>query len=153
MCPIIKEAVDIIKKYEGFKPYKYLCPSGKWTVGYGHQIKDNELFEDVISEEKAEELLLEDIKSNYNQLFKLIYNLNLNDNQIGALTSLYYNIGGNKFSNSSLFNSLKEGKISKVAESFSNFIYYHTPKDKIAIKSKGLERRRNEEKLLFLQPA
>ena len=30
------EGLDLIKRFEGFRARAYRCPSGVWTIGYGH---------------------------------------------------------------------------------------------------------------------
>lgn len=40
-CPDImlyEYTLDFIKRCEGYVPYRYLCPAGKVTIGYGHRI-------------------------------------------------------------------------------------------------------------------
>ena len=104
MYPINQEAVNLIKKYEDFRPMKYLCPADQWTIGYGHQIKKDENFDDMsLTMDEADKLLQEDIKRDYDELMYFCKDMKLSDNQIGALTSLYYNLGGTKFHNSILF--------------------------------------------------
>ena len=33
---ISEEGKALIKKFEGCELEAYLCPAGKWTIGYGH---------------------------------------------------------------------------------------------------------------------
>ena len=53
----------LIKKHEGCSLTMYKCPSGKLTIGYGHNIEDR-----GISEEVAELLLEQDIIIAYKQV-------------------------------------------------------------------------------------
>lgn len=57
---------DQLKRHEGLRMEAYLCPAGKLTIGYGHNceawpVVDVRKVGDVISREKAEELLVEDV--------------------------------------------------------------------------------------------
>lgn len=55
-----------LKRHEGLRMEAYLCPAGKLTIGYGHNcetwpVDGVKKAGDVISREKAEELLVEDV--------------------------------------------------------------------------------------------
>lgn len=55
-----------LKRHEGLRMEAYLCPAGKLTIGYGHNcetwpVEGVRKVGDVISREKAEELLVEDV--------------------------------------------------------------------------------------------
>ncbi|MEE3439617.1 lysozyme, partial [Ruminococcus sp.] len=58
---INEEGLSLIKSFEGLRLKSYKCPSGIWTVGYGHTGKDVKPGM-VITEEQAEELLKKDIE-------------------------------------------------------------------------------------------
>jgi len=136
--------INIIKKFEGFSLKAYLCSSNNWTIGYGHtgpDIKENS----IISIEEANAFLLEDIKDfelNIKDCIKST--IQLNQNQFDALVSLSFNIGKTAFKNSTLIKQLNKGEINKAANHFLDWV-------KIDGKtSKGLTKRRLEERTLFL---
>jgi lysozyme len=54
-----EEGLEMWRRHEGLRLKAYLCPSGKLTIGYGHTggVKQ----EDVITTERAEEMLAEDM--------------------------------------------------------------------------------------------
>ena len=54
-----EKAVELIKKFEGFKETAYKCPAGVWTIGYGwtHGVKEG----DTITMEKASELVQQEV--------------------------------------------------------------------------------------------
>jgi len=58
---------DLIKRHEGFRETVYKCPAGKLTVGYGHNLEDNPM-----SEQVAEMLLDEDIDEAIENLKQVI---------------------------------------------------------------------------------
>jgi lysozyme len=55
-----KQGIDLIKKFEGFKPYAYLCPANILTIGYGHT--RGVRLGQTCTEEEAEQFLIEDLE-------------------------------------------------------------------------------------------
>lgn len=150
MYQVVPEAVNIVKSYEGFAPKKYLCPAGQPTIGYGHKIIKCENFDNVtLTKDDADKLLQEDLKRVYDDLMQSCKDMGLSDNQIGALVSLYYNLGGTKFRESTLFKLLKKGDLEQAANHITDFVYAHV--DGKAEKLNGLVKRRAAEKALFLK--
>ena len=49
--------IEEIKKHEGFRNKVYSCPAGYPTIGYGHLIKDREVFLHQITAEQADSIL------------------------------------------------------------------------------------------------
>lgn len=90
---INKAGIELIKKWEGCVLKAYKCPSGIWTIGYGHtaDVKEG----DKIMMQQAETLLIMDLASR--ERFVDSLNLQLNSNQFSALVSLVYNIGQGNF--------------------------------------------------------
>ena len=35
--------ISLVKKHEGYSAYPYRCPSGAWTIGYGHNLDSSGL--------------------------------------------------------------------------------------------------------------
>ena len=57
----INEAgLKLVKQFEGLRLQAYRCPAGVWTIGYGHTLKA--FPGEVITEQQAEALLLEDLE-------------------------------------------------------------------------------------------
>lgn len=58
--------IEQLKRHEGLKLRTYVCPEGKLTIGYGHNLTDNPVWGlqrgDKISAKQAEDLLLRDVK-------------------------------------------------------------------------------------------
>lgn len=100
----MSKALPIIKKYEGLRLTSYLCPSGLATIGYGATFYENgsrvQLGE-KITIDRADSLLLMQIKLFENEVKRTVKSA-LNDNQLGALVSFCFNIGGGAFSKSTL---------------------------------------------------
>lgn len=159
--------ISIIKYFEslhdgdlskiGLQPK--MDPTGIWTIGYGHALKDingkwlkgvegykrlTEIYPDfeTITEEEAEELLSKDLLFYEKSLNKL--ELDLNQNQFDALISLCFNIGIGNFKNSSLLKLIKDFHTTElIRDEFLKWVYSGGEK------LKGLINRRKTEALLF----
>jgi len=93
--------LDLIKRFEdeaGFRTGRctrtkaYKCPSGVWTIGWGHT---RGVFEGMeITSEMADEFLLEDIFSVEMELRSLLNCTPLTQSQWDALVSLCFNLRG-----------------------------------------------------------
>jgi len=95
------EGIKLIKRFEGCKLKAYKCSSGVNTIGYGNTFYENGnkvLIQDVISQERAEELLLS-LLPKYEATVKRNIKIELNQNQFDALVSFCWNCG----SSSTLF--------------------------------------------------
>ncbi|MDQ3472119.1 MAG: lysozyme, partial [Acidobacteriota bacterium] len=116
-------ALELIKSFEGIVDGDrrtvnldpYLDPVQIWTIGYGHAIrfkgafvrgKESEivaraLYPNGITRREAENLLRQDVAKHTRELDGLL-NVELNENQYGALASLIFNIGGRNLQKSTL---------------------------------------------------
>ena len=85
-----KNAIDLIKKFEGCALVAYKCPAGVWTIGYGHTagVKEG----DKITQNQADAWLINDIKVFENHVNSIV-KVSLNQNQFDALVSFCYNCG------------------------------------------------------------
>lgn len=130
----------IIKKWESCKLTAYLCPAGKWTIGWGHtgNVKEG----DKITLAQAETLLRMDLVSREKWLTNL--NLKMNENQFTALISLIYNIGQGNFLKSPVYKLVKENPLDPAIKlAFLRHVYA------AGKKLPGLEKRRLEEIELY----
>lgn len=135
--------IDKIKEHEGLRLEAYLpTPNDVWTIGYGHTSTAKKGM--VISEEQAEALLRKDIAWVEDAINKNVV-VPLNQNQYDALASLIYNIGAGAFSKSTLLRLLNMGDYEGAANQFPR---WNKQKGKVL---KGLTRRREEERQLFLE--
>lgn len=134
--------INLIKKYEGLSLTPYLCPAGYATIGYGHRILNDEKFISI-SEEKAEKLLLEDLRSFENVILRLA-DYPLSDGQFDALVSFCYNLGEKTIQNSTLINKVNKKDYHGASLEFARWVYAG------GVKLPGLVKRRHEESLLFL---
>lgn len=93
----------LIKTFEGYRSEAYLCPAGKWTIGYGHASGVSE--GDTCTQEEAEIYLQEDLQ--WAEKVVNSQNLDLNQFQFDALVSFVYNVGSGNFQDSTLLQKIK----------------------------------------------
>ena len=148
-----QRGIDLIKRYEGLVTHAYLCPAGRYTIGWGH-IKDVKKG-DVVTEAQAENLLKQDLKLFESNLNYSIENdgIELNQNQFDACISFIFNLGFSAFIFSTLYKKLKAGDYAGASAEFTKWVYI-TKNDPLTgerfkVKLKGLEQRRKAEQELF----
>ena len=92
----------MLKKFEGLRLKPYQDEVGKFTIGYGHLIKNNEgyLFRGI-DENTANKLFVSD-KAEAENIINSIIKKNLTQSQFDALVSFAFNIGKTKFKNSTI---------------------------------------------------
>lgn len=100
--------IDLIKKYEGLQLTAYECSSGVLTIGYGHTGPDVAPGQ-TISEERAEQLLKDDLEFFENAVKELI-DIDLNQHQFDALVSFAFNCGDGALEQSTLRKRLNAGE-------------------------------------------
>ncbi|MDR2008428.1 MAG: lysozyme [Alphaproteobacteria bacterium] len=139
----IKQAVDLIKQYEGLSLKVYLDVGGLPTIGYGHLIKLNENFPHEITLNEAESLLITDLMPFVKTLNSCLQ-VALGDNQKAALLCLMYNIGEGAFKSSTLLKKVNlQSPLNEIEIEFNKWIY-------VAKKPiQGLISRRKKEFKLF----
>lgn len=128
--------IDLIKKFEGCKLKAYKCPTGVWTIGYGHTsgVKEGQ----TITQKQADNYLILDLKIFENHVNNL--KLPLNQNQFDALVSFTYNCGpGN------LKTLVKNRSLEQIAEAL---LLYNKAGGTTLL---GLLKRRKAERELFLK--
>ena len=100
----MNKGMPIIRKYEGLRLRAYICPSGLPTIGYGATFYENGSrvqMGDVITIDRADKLLHLQVKLFADEV-KRIVKSELDENQLGALTSFCFNVGGARFASSTL---------------------------------------------------
>jgi lysozyme len=100
----MNKGIAIIRKYEGLKLRAYICPSGLPTIGYGATFYMNGSrvqIGDVITIDHADKLLHFQVKLFADEVQRTV-KVKLNENQLGALVSFCFNVGGAAFGRSTL---------------------------------------------------
>ncbi|MFN7662578.1 MAG: lysozyme [Alphaproteobacteria bacterium] len=95
-----KQAMKLIKKFEGFSPTPYACAGGYWTVGWGHRLGPNEP-RGPLTYAQAKELLARDVERCERAIRKLVH-VPLDTHQEAALISFVFNVGAAAFQRSTL---------------------------------------------------
>ena len=105
------EGISLIRHFEGCSLGAYLCPAGVWTIGYGHtrSVKQG----DVIDQEQAEALLIEDLEE-FEGYVNSMVEVALKQNEFDALVSWVFNLGPGNFKESTLLNRVNYGPMSDV---------------------------------------
>lgn len=134
--------LQLIKEFEGLRLQSYLCPAGKWTIGYGHTKTARP--GQTITREQADQLLQADL-AEYEACVQNLVKVPLTDNQFAALVSLAFNIGCAAFARSTLLKLLNQGDYHSAAQQFQRWAYAN---GKLL---PGLARRRQQESTLFLK--
>ena len=137
---ISKEGIALIKKFEGCKLESYLCAANVPTIGYG-STKGIEMGM-TISQERAEELLLEDLEV-YEDAVEKSVTVPLSQHQFDALVSWTFNLGGANLNASTMLKVLNRGAYEDVPYQMKR---WNKAGGKVL---EGLVRRREAEALLF----
>lgn len=133
--------LELIKRFEGLKLKAYVCPGGKWTIGYGHTETAKKGM--VITEGEAFGLLFKDV-AKFEDVVRRLVKAPLTDNQFSALVSLAYNIGEGNLARSTLLKLLNNREYDRAAD---EFLKWRMSGGKVL---KGLENRRAAERELFV---
>ena len=141
-------SLDLIKRWEGCKLKAYKCSAGVWTVGYG--LTTSAGFIDVgpdttITQAEADWYLEKTIEKFLAEI-KPAITAPINENELGAFTSLAYNIGPTAFRKSSALRHFNAGNKDRVPTSIR---MWRKAGGKVV---KGLVNRREAEVDLFLTP-
>lgn len=118
---VVGVALPIIKQFEGFSPIPYPDPpnSGKYSIGYGHQIQSSESLQHLDTDQ-AEALLNIDVSFAWGTVNENV-KVPLNTNQAAALTSFAYNVGASAFEKSTLLRLLNNGDYVGAASQFARW--------------------------------
>lgn len=149
MLNISTQGVRLLKSLEGEKLEPYKDSGGKWTIGVGHLIKNNEghLMQGITSEVSTA-LLTKDIAEVALMLTDSI-KVNLSQSQVDALIILGFNIGVNALKNSELLALInRSADLEDIKKRWVS--HYITA---AGVPSTGLKKRREFEANLFTQKA
>lgn len=134
---ISEKGISLIKKFEGCHLTAYLCPAGKWTIGYGHTAGVAKGMR--ITQAQADEYLRQDCKSSEKAVNAL--GRKLNQNQFDALVSFTFNCG---------VGNLKTLCQDRSLEVIGEKILLYTKAGGKTLN--GLVKRRKDEQALFFAP-
>ena len=143
--------LNLVKQYEGFRSYAYIDTSGHPVIGYGQsRIRGRKVrMGQWISRAEADAELARELH-HIQRLVRSKIKVQLNPNQLGALTSLVYNAGVRVLHNSTLARKLNSGNYAGAADEFLRWNKAHHKGRLVPLA--GLTRRRQAERRLFLTP-
>ncbi|UCI07364.1 lysozyme [Mesorhizobium sp. B1-1-8] len=141
---VTDNARGLIEQWEGLRLTAYTDSVGVWTVGYGHT--GPEVHKGyTITAPQADQLLTNDLAGSEQAVSSLV-NVNLNDNQFGALVSFAFNLGAGALQSSTLLKRINKGDFD-VANEFLKWDHGHVHGHLVEIP--GLKTRRKAEAKLF----
>lgn len=138
--------LSLIRAHEGLRLKAYLCPAGKWTIGYGHTrgVRPG----DTCTKEEAEVMLVADA-GEAGEAVEALVSPSLTQPQFDALVSWVFNLGPVKFRSSTLRAKLEDNDFVGAALEFGKWVYGTNPKTGKKEKLNGLILRREDERKLF----
>lgn len=144
---VSRSAIELIKRFEGYRRKSAQLADGRWTIGYGHTLTAREGAE--VSEQDAEALLIYDLIAVSHSVNEWVFTP-LNQNQFDALVAFAFNIGLEGFRRSSVLRRLNEGALIQAACAMELWRKAQFEGEVIVVDA--LVRRRSAEKTLFLTP-
>lgn len=138
-----------IAKHEGLSLKPYLCPAKIPTIGYGNTYYPNgkrvTLLDEPITKDEAIEMF-EEIANRFKKAVLKKVTVDLNENQITAITSFAYNVGMANFIKSTLLKKINENPNDlQIGKEFEKWVFAGGKR------LKGLENRRKSEKDLYFK--
>lgn len=142
------EGRALIQQFEGLSLTAYLCPAGKWTIGYGHT--DGVQPGDRITRGHADNLLRADLVSYGTAVDDALGACEASQHEFDAMVSLAFNIGIAGFKGSTVLRLHRQGDRHGAARVFGLW-------NKAMVKGRlqempGLTRRRAAETAFYLTP-
>jgi GH24 family phage-related lysozyme (muramidase) len=156
---ISEAGIQLIKTFEGCHNNPYRCPAGLWTIGYGHVLYPDQArlktperasyalkpeHDRVWDADEIDSLLEKDLLRFTNGVGRLCPASNDNACHLDALTSYSYNCGLGSLQSSTLRMKYNRGDYDGAAD---EFLKWTKAGGKVL---RGLERRREAERALFL---
>ena len=142
-----RAAIDLIKRFEGFRSKAAQLPDGRWTIGYGHTKSARPGAE--ITEADADALLIYDVAAVVTAVNEWVFSP-LTQNQFDALVAFAYNVGVEPFRLSDVLKRVNEGRLTEAACAIDLWRKADLSGEPVILDA--LIRRRAAEKALFLTP-
>jgi lysozyme len=141
-----EDCLALIKKFEGCKLSAYLCPAGRWTIGWGHTGPDVRAGMKWTQEE-VDKALRDDVDKHWAAISGLLQGST--QAQIDALTDFAFNLGPNALKKSTLLAKHRAGDYKGAAEEFKKWVYARSGGK--SVKLPGLVARRAAEAQLYMK--
>jgi len=143
-----QSGLNFIASHEGCYLKVYKDIAGLETIGYGHLIKPGEDSSNGITHEEALELLRRDAEEALDAVNRYV-TVDLMQNQLDALVSFTFNVGGGALKRSTLLKLVNLGNIEDIKDAL--MMWNKAKVDGILRPVQGLTIRREKEARLFLQ--
>jgi lysozyme len=144
---VSKEALELIKKFEGFCAQPYLCPANVPTIGYGATFYEDgtkvKVSDPAISEERATQLLQNVLKT-FEKHVDSYARDDITQQQFDALVCFAYNVGVGALKSSTLLKLVNTNPSDPQIK--NEFLKWNKAAGKVL---KGLTRRREAEATLY----
>ena len=143
--------IAIVKEFEGFRSSAYLDTDGTPVIGYGQsKINGRKVrLGDRISDTAAHVALETELATIQQEILSTV-KVDLNDHQLGAVTSLSFNTGVHAIKKSTLVRKLNQQDYTGAANEFLRWDKANVRGQRVRMN--GLSRRRARERELFLTP-
>ncbi|MBA3688455.1 MAG: lysozyme [Chloroflexi bacterium] len=141
---VSRAGVELVKRFEGFRGAPYRDAVGVWTIGYG-ETRGITSRSHHVTQQEAATMLRRRLDRDYFSAVKALPTFrSLTQNQVDALTSFAYNLGGGILQRGhTMGDALRAGNMKQAADAF--LLY-----DKAGGRTlSGLTRRRHAERELF----
>ena len=150
---------DLIKAFEGCHNTPYLCPAKLWTIGYGHVLYPEQArlkadqrpsyplkpeHNRVWDADEIDALLAADLQRFQDGVSRLCPASDDSQPQFDALVSFAFNVGLGNLQSSTLRMKYNRGEYTGAADEFLKW------RKSNGVVLRGLERRREAERALFL---
>lgn len=146
---ITESLIRIVEEEEGWSAVPYLCPAGKWTIGFGSTFwedgKPVKKEDKPIDKERGRILVKAHFAREVEPALDSLVKVPLTQNQYDALADFIYNVGATNFAKSTLLRKLNAKDYAGAAAEFPK---WNKGGGKVL---PGLERRRKKEQDLFLK--
>jgi GH24 family phage-related lysozyme (muramidase) len=142
------EGRALIQQFEGLSLTAYVCPAGKWTIGYGHT--DGVQPGDKITKAHADALLKADLVAFGSGVADALGACEASQHEFDAMVSLAFNVGLTGFRGSTVLRLHRQDDQQSAARAFGMW-------NKAKVNGKlqevpGLTRRRAAETAFYLTP-
>ncbi|ADD67910.1 glycoside hydrolase family 24 [Denitrovibrio acetiphilus DSM 12809] len=128
------EIIKRIKVYEGYSEKPYVCPAGKWTIGYGYNYEDRGFRTDEITEilrngfsvGLAEKLLIRDVQECIRALGNIYpFFKKLDEVRHAVLADMVYQLGMNGFKEfRKMLYAVQQGDYGRASEEMRDSLWY-----------------------------
>ncbi len=139
--------IELVKRFEGFRPRALRLDGGGWTIGYGHTASAREGAQ--VTEAEGEALLIYDLDRVARAIDPLVFTP-LSRNQFNALVAFAFNVGVDAFRRSAVLKRVNEGELLQAAAALELWRRAELHGESLVLDA--LVRRRAAEKALFLTP-